>query len=126
VAERFDVKLSGTGTSYVRRAPERKGGLTNMVVIAIIGILIFGNMLFRKKPVARGVFTGMGFSGVSLAMGIPVGLVIGVFGLGLVLGLVGIGNFLTAIALSRGGGRHGGGWGGGGGGFSGGGSSGSW
>jgi uncharacterized protein len=133
VAERFDVKIGGTRHHYVRTAPERKGGLNNTVVIAIIAVLIFGNMLFQKKPIARGVFTGMGFSAVSLAMGISLGLIIGIFGLGLILGLIGIGNFLTAIALS-GGGRHsgggfgggGGGWGGGGGGFSGGGSSGSW
>jgi uncharacterized protein len=133
IAERFDIKLSGTGNRYVRRTSEKNGDLNNFVIIAIIGILIFGSMMFQKKPIARGAFTGIGFTGVSLAMGIPIGMMIAIFLFGLVLGLVGIGNFLTAVALSRGGGRYGGGgfggggsWSGGGGGFSGGGSSGSW
>ena len=116
VAKRFNIQTT-EGTKYVRRAPQRspiKGG--NFIIIAIIAILAFGSMIFRK-PLARGMFTGLGFTGVSFFVGIPVGLLIAIFLFGLVLGLVGVGNFLTAILMS---GR------GGGGGFSGGGSSGSW
>lgn len=135
MAAKFNIKLNEGGNRIVRRAPQRtahKGG--NFVIMAILGILAFGSMLFNKKPMARGLFTGVGFTGVSLLMGIPVMMMIMVFIIGLILGLVGIGNFLTALAMSGGGrgggggfgGGGGGGWSGGGGGFSGGGSSGSW
>lgn len=135
MAAKFNIKLNQGGNRIVRRAPQRtaqKGG--NFVIMAILGILAFGSMLFNKKPMARGLFTGVGFTGVSLLMGIPVMMMIMVFIIGLILGLVGIGNFLTALAMSGGGrgggggfgGGGGGGWSGGGGGFSGGGSSGSW
>lgn len=138
VADKFQIKTD-PGNRVIRRAPERspiKGG--NFIIIAIVGILAFGAMLFNKKPVARGIFTGIGFSGVSLLMGIPIAMLIIIFLFGLVLGLVGVGNFLTALLMSGrgGGGRYGGGggfgggggggWSGGGGGFSGGGSSGNW
>jgi uncharacterized protein len=137
VAVKFNIKTE-PGNKVLRRAPARTaipGG--NFLIIAIIGILAFGAMMFKGKPVARGLFTGVGFSGVSLLMGIPLAMLLLIFIIGLVLGLVGIGNFLTALLFSgRGGGGGfggggfggggGGGWSGGGGGFSGGGSSGSW
>lgn len=137
VAAKFNIKTE-PGNKVLRRAPPRspvRGG--NFLIIAIIGILAFGAMLFKGRPVARGLFTGFGFGGVSLLMGIPLAMLILIFLFGLVLGLVGIGNFLTALLFSgRGGGGGfggggfggggGGGWSGGGGGFSGGGSSGSW
>lgn len=135
VAQRFDVKIAGkTVNRYVQRAPTEFSRMGKILIIVIIFILAFGGMIFKRKPVARGVFTGLGFTGVSMAMGIPLGMMVAIFFFGLVLGLVGIGNFLTAILLSGRGGRGGGGgfggggggWSGGGGGFSGGGSSGSW
>lgn len=136
MATKFNIKLGGDGSRIVRRAPPRTANKSgNFLIMAILGILGFGSMLFRKKPMARGMFTGLGFTGVSLLMGIPVGMMIAIFIFGLVLGLIGIGNFLTAMAMGgRGGGGFGGGgfggggggWSGGGGGFSGGGSSGSW
>lgn len=134
MAAKFNIKLNEGGNRIVRRAPQRVGNKSgNFIIMAILGILAFGSMLFNKRPMARGLFTGVGFTGVSLLMGIPVMMMIFIFVIGLVLGLVGIGNFLTALALSGGGrgggggfGGGGGGWSGGGGGFSGGGSSGSW
>jgi uncharacterized protein len=137
VADKFQIKTD-PGNRVVRRAPQRTsipGG--NFLIIAIIAILAFGAMIFKGRPLARGLFTGVGFGGVSLLMGIPLAMLIIIFFFGLVLGLVGIGNFLTALLFSgRGGGGGfggggfggggGGGWSGGGGGFSGGGSSGSW
>lgn len=136
VAAKFNIKTE-PGNRVVRRAPPRspvRGG--NFIIIAIIAILAFGSMIFRK-PLSRGMFTGLGFTGVSFFIGIPVGMLVAIFIFGLVLGMVGVGNFLTALLMSgRGGGGGfggggfggggGGGWSGGGGGFSGGGSSGSW
>lgn len=136
VAEKFQIKTE-PGNKVIRRAPERspvRGG--NFIIIAIAMILAFGSMLF-KKPLGRGLFTGLGFAGVSFFIGLPVLILIFIFLFGLILGLVGVGNFLTALLMSgRGGGGGyggggfggggGGGWSGGGGGFSGGGSSGSW
>lgn len=135
-AQVFQVKME-EGSKYVRRAPKRTGiPGGNFLIIAIIGILSFGSMIFRRNRVGRGIFTGVGFTGVSLLMGIPVGMMIAIFIFGLVLGVIGVGNFLTALLMSgRGGGGgyggggfggSGGGWSGGGGGFSGGGSSGNW
>lgn len=134
VAKAFNIASSEQGSQYVRRAPKRTGiPGGEFLIMAIFGILAFGALLFRRRPFARGLFTGAGFTGVSLLMGIPIGMMIAIFFFGLVLGLIGIGNFLTALAMSGGGrgggggfGGGGGGWGGGGGGFSGGGSSGSW
>ena len=135
MAAKFNIKLNEGGNRIVRRAPQRAANKSgNFIIMAILGVLAFGSMLFNKRPMARGLFTGVGFTGVSLLMGIPIMMMIFVFVIGLVLGLVGIGNFLTALALSGGGrgggggfgGGGGGGWSGGGGGFSGGGSSGSW
>jgi uncharacterized protein len=136
VAKKFNVTATEAPPGYVRRAPKRTGiPGGEFVIMAILGILAFGGMVFRKRPMARGLFTGIGFSGVSLLLGLPVILLAAVFIVGLVLGLVGIGNFLTALAMSGGGrgyggggyrGGGGGGWSGGGGGFSGGGSSGNW
>lgn len=135
VAGRFNIKLSNTQPQIVRRAPRRtSGGIGDMFLPVIIGVLVFGSLLFRRRPMARGLFTGIGFSAFSGIMGLPLMMILGVFIFGWLLGLIGIGNFLGAMVMSGGrGGRMGGGgfgggggWGGGGGGFSGGGSSGSW
>lgn len=136
VAEKFQIKTE-PGNKVLRRAPARspvRGG--NFIIIAILAILGFGSMLF-KKPMGRGLFTGLGFAGVSFFVGLPIFFLLLIFFFGLILGVVGVGNFLTALLMSgRGGGGGyggggfggggGGGWSGGGGGFSGGGSSGSW
>jgi uncharacterized protein len=134
VASRFDIKTTQGKAPIIRRAPKRASGVGNIFLPVIIGILIFGSLLFRSRPMARGIFTGIGFSAFSGIMGLPILLIVGIFVFGWILGLVGIGNFLGALATSGGGGRGGGfgggggggGWSGGGGGFSGGGSSGSW
>ncbi len=136
VAAKFNIQTSGQGRRYIRRAPRStRFGIGEYLIAAIFAILAFGSILFKGRPVARGVFTGLGFTAVSLFMGVAVGMMVAVFVFGLVLGIVGVGNFLTALLLSRagygrggfgGGGFGGGGWGGGGGGFSGGGSSGGW
>jgi uncharacterized protein len=136
VAKKFNIPLKNTATNrFVRRAPNTtKSGPGKIIIIIIFGILAFGSIIFSGKPLARGIFTALGFSGVGLFMGAALTFMIFIFILGLVLGLVGVGNFLTALALGAGRGGHyggrggggGGGWSGGGGGFSGGGSSGSW
>jgi uncharacterized protein len=133
VAKKFNIQTNAPPTKYVRRAPKRVS-IPNgeFIIMAIIGILAFGAGIFRRRPLARGLFTGIGFSGVSLLIGVPLVMLLIIFIFGLVLGLIGVGNFLTALAMSgggrggRGGFGGGGGWSGGGGGFSGGGSSGSW
>jgi uncharacterized protein len=138
VAQTFQVKLE-EGNKYVRRAPKRTGiPGGNFILLIIMGILVIGSQIFRNNRLGRGIFTGIGFTGVSLFLGIPIVMMIAIFIFGLVLGLVGVGNFLTALLMSgRGGGGGyggggfggsggGGGWSGGGGGFSGGGSSGNW
>lgn len=137
VAQKFNIKTNQENR-IVKRAPQHTTSpIGRFGIMAILGILAFGSLIFRGRPLARGVFTGLGFTGVSLFMGVAVGMMVAIFIFGLVLGLIGVGNFLTALALSGGRGRYGGGgfggggfggggWGGGGGGFSGGGSSGSW
>ncbi len=133
VAKKFNITATEAPTGYVRRAAPRTriaGG--EFFIMAILGILALGGTIFKGRPLVRGLFTGVGFSGVSLLLGLPLVLLLAVFVVGLALGLMGIGNFLTALAMSGGGrgggygGGGGGGWSGGGGGFSGGGSSGSW
>lgn len=128
----FNIKLESTNRFVRRSHPQTSlGGKGNFILIGIVIILIIGSMLFSGRPMARGVFTGFGFSGMSLLFGVPILTMILIFIVGLVLGMMGIGNLLYMIAMSsRGGGGGfgggGGGWSGGGGGFSGGGSSGRW
>lgn len=136
VAKTFNIDQGQESNPYIKRAPKRTGVPGGeFLIMAIMGVLAFGAILFRRRPFARGLFTGVGFTGVSLLMGMSLALLIPIFLVGLVLGIIGIGNFLTALAMSgrghggyRGGGGFGGGggWSGGGGGFSGGGSSGDW
>jgi uncharacterized protein len=117
------------GGKYVRRAPSRtKIPNGEFLIAAIVFILVGGSLFFRHRPLGRGIFTGLGFTGISFLMGIPLAMMIAIFIFGLVLGLMGIGHFLMALASQgrSGGGGSGGGWSGGGGGFSGGGSSGDW
>ncbi len=50
MAAKFNIKLNEGGNRIVRRAPQRtshKGG--NFVIMAILGILAFGSMLFNKN-----------------------------------------------------------------------------
>ncbi len=141
VARKFNIKAAEEQTTIVRRAPERaRSGLLNSIFPLMLGILVFGHLILRRKPFARGLFSGGGMAGAGLLLfpgvGIPFAGIL--FFIGFFLGLIGISNFL--FALLSGGGRRGGfggggfggggfgggGWGGGGGGFSGGGSSGSW
>lgn len=135
VAGKFNIK-NAEGQSYVRRAPKRTSvPFAKFFFIAIIGILAFGATIFKGRPIARGIFTALGFTGASFFMGLGGMILIIIFLVGLAIGAMGIGNFLFALAASGRGGRGGyggggfgggGGWSGGGGGFSGGGSSGSW
>jgi uncharacterized protein len=133
VAQKFNLKLS-EGNRYVRRAP-RSSSIPAPLRVAfpfLIGVLILGQIILGKKPVARGIFTGAGMAGVGFFVGAAGLAMIGfMFLMGLLIGLIGLQNLLFALAAGsshRGGGSGGGGgsWGGGGGGFSGGGSSGSW
>ena len=138
VAQKFNLKLS-EGNRYVRRAPQSSSipGPLKVAFPFLIGILILGQIILGKKPVARGIFTGAGMAGVGFFVGAAGLAMIGfMFLMGLLIGLIGLQNLLFALAAGsshRGGGGFGGGsgggggsWGGGGGGFSGGGSSGSW
>jgi uncharacterized protein len=132
VSEIFNIQ-NKNGEKHIRRAPPR----TNLpngeyIISAVLLVLIGGSIIFRNKPMGRGLFTGLGLTGISALLGLPILIVIFIFILGLVIGVIGIGNFLLALASqgrSGGGGWSGGGggsWSGGGGGFSGGGSSGDW
>jgi len=136
VAQKFNLKLS-EGNRYVRRAPQSSSipGPLKVAFPFLIGILILGQIILGKKPVARGIFTGAGMAGVGFFVGAAGLAMIGfMFLMGLLIGLIGLQNLLFALAAGsshRGsggfsGGSGGGSWGGGGGGFSGGGSSGSW
>jgi len=142
VAQKFNIKLS-EGSSIVRRAPRaRARALPAGLVTAfpfLIGLLILGQVLLGKKPVARGLFTGAGLAATGFFIGTNGIVMIGfMFLMGLFIGIIGIHNLLFAVAAGGsqrgyrgggggfGGGSGGGGWSGGGGGFSGGGSSGSW
>ena len=133
VATRFNIKITGQSRRYLRRT--QNNGRMNTFIMLFIGILAFGSILFGKNTLLRGLFTGIGFAGVSAFLGLALVSLVLTFIVGLVLGLVGMGNLLTAIASGHGGNRYGGGggwssggggWSGGGGGFSGGGSSGRW
>lgn len=133
-AGKFNIKLKGEGNQIIRKAPKKvKNKLGELIIISIFAVLVFGSIIFKGRPLARGVFTGLGFSGISFFLGIPILIMLIFFVIGLVLGIVGVGNFLAAMASGHGG-RYGGGgfgggggsWSGGGGGFSGGGSSGRW
>ncbi|HXH32386.1 MAG TPA: TPM domain-containing protein [Bacteriovoracaceae bacterium] len=139
VARQFGMSGSSENVEHVRRAPVRaSNGLLNKIFPIMLGILVFGHLLLRRKPFARGLFSGAGMAGASFFMFPGVGLVFAgiLFFVGFFLGLIGISNFLFALLAGGGRGRGGfggggfggggGGWGGGGGGFSGGGSSGSW
>lgn len=138
-AKRFNIQVNPGQKSYVRRAPVRtSNGLLNKIFPIMLIIIVGVHLMMRKKPVLRGLFTGVGMAGASFLF--PVGLAFAgvLFIVGFLLGLIGISNFLFALLASgggRGGGGYGGGgfgggggggWSGGGGGFSGGGSSGSW
>lgn len=133
VAQKFEISL-GQGQVVSRsRANKRAHSPFNMALPFIVIVLVIVHLFFSQKPVARGLFSGLGAAGVGFFMVPAIGAgIIAFFIGGLLVGLVGISNLLFAIAASssrggRGGfGGGGGGWGGGGGGFSGGGSSGSW
>jgi uncharacterized protein len=135
MASRFNLP-EGSQSQYVRRAapPAINGPLARAFPFLLI-FLIAGQLFLRKKPFARGVFTGSGVAGAGffLLPGITIAGIVMIFFVGLLVGLIGLHNLLFALAASRGRGGFGGGgfgggggWSGGGGGFSGGGSSGSW
>lgn len=141
IARVFNIQLK-EGNRIVRRST-RMRSIPKPLVIAfpfLIGILIVGQILLSKKPVARGLFTGAGMAGVGFFVGAAGLAMIGfMFLMGLLIGMIGLQNLLFALASGTsshrgyhgggggfGGSSGGGSWGGGGGGFSGGGSSGSW
>lgn len=133
VAQRFEIKLAGGTTRYVRRAPQTIPKINIGLIIIMMVVLSVVGMLFRRRPGLRGITSGLSVAAVGGFMGLPIMLLFMMFLFGSIIGLIGLGNFLVMLA-SSGGGRHGGGgfggggggWSGGGGGFSGGGSSGSW
>lgn len=138
VAEKFEIDLGqGRVVSRSRAHQHRANSPFNLALPFIVLILVTVHLIFNKKPLLRGVFSGAGMAGVSFFMAPALGVgVFIVFIVGFLIGLIGLSNVLFAIAASSGrGGRGGfggggfgggGGWSGGGGGFSGGGSSGSW
>lgn len=138
-AKRFNIEINPAKRSYVRRAPVRtSNGILNRLFPIMLVIIVAVHLLMRKRPFARGLFTGAGMAGAGFLM-IPgaAAFIFILFIIGFLLGLIGISNFLFALLSSSGhggrygggggfGGGSGGGWSGGGGGFSGGGSSGNW
>lgn len=139
VAQKFNIQLS-EGNRIVRRATPARSlpGPLKIAFPFLIGVLILGQILLGKRPVARGLFTGAGMAGVGFFVGAAGIAMIGfMFLMGLFIGMIGLQNLLFALAAGSGrgggygggggfGGGGGGGWSGGGGGFSGGGSSGNW
>lgn len=133
IAAQFGLSEEGP---VVRRAPMRSNsGPFGMALPFIIIFMILGQLFLRRRPMARGVFSGAGIAGASffLLPGITLGFIVILFFFGFIFGLVGFSNVMHGLATGSGrggrfggGGFGGGGWGGGGGGFSGGGSSGSW
>lgn len=139
IAAKFNIKV-GTESKIIKRAPVRQVGVLGKLFPFLAIAIVLIHLLFRKRPVLRGLFTGVGFAAVGYLFGIGLGILT-LFILGLVLGITGINNILYALASGQGGGGRyrgggggfgggsfggGGGWSGGGGGFSGGGSSGRW
>lgn len=132
VAAKFQV-LDKDGNPYVRRKQRRQiDSNLQLILIGFIFALIFAARIFKRNPLARGIFSGLSFAGVSAMSGLPIILIILIMIVGFTFGFFGVINVLNSASRSRGGyggggfGGGGGGWSGGGGGFSGGGSSGSW
>jgi len=106
------------------------------IFIFIIGILVFSSVLFPRRPILRGVFSGFFITLLLLPAFLGIVWYLGIFILSMIAGLVNLGSILTIFFSHRSGGHYrggsgggfggGGGWSGGGGGFSGGGSSGRW
>lgn len=135
MAQKFNIQLQDGNRFVKRAAPPHTRALPNLSIFLIPMILILGilHLIFRTRPVLRGVASGVSTGiGGFLLLGIGVVPILILALLGFVFGLIGLNNVLYALAASGGRGGYGGGggggssWGGGGGGFSGGGSSGSW
>lgn len=147
VAKKFNLKLDQE-RGFIRRSarPQMKmqipEGLRKAFPFIVI-LFIGAQIILRNSPRARGVVSGLTFSGVGFFLGAGLVLYLALFILGTVLGLIGLHNVLYALLEansphhrggryrssgygSYGGGSSGGNWSGGGGGFSGGGSSGNW
>lgn len=138
VAQKFNIQLN-EGTRFVRRSspPRVVTGPFVIFLPILLLILIVGQLLLRKRPMVRGLFSGVAFAGAGAVIGVAgLAVLLVLFLIGLFIGMIGLQNLLYALAAGqshrRGGfggggfGGGGGGWSGGGGGFSGGGSSGSW
>lgn len=140
VAKKFNLKLDQE-RGFIRRSarpqmqiqiPEGLRKAFPFILILFIGAQI----ILRNHPRARGVVSGLTFSGVGFFLGFGLVLYLALFILGAIIGLVGLHNILYALLRANsshhggyggyGGGSSGGSWSGGGGGFSGGGSSGNW
>ncbi len=140
VAKKFNLKLDQE-RGFIRRSarpqmqiqiPEGLRKAFPFILILFIGAQI----ILRNSPRARGVVSGLTFSGVGFFLGVGLVLYLALFILGAIIGLVGLHNILYALLTANsshhggyggyGGGSSGGSWSGGGGGFSGGGSSGNW
>jgi uncharacterized protein len=142
VAKKFNLKLEQE-RGFIRRSarPQMKiqipEGLRKAFPFILI-LFIGAQIILRNSPRARGVVSGLTFSGVGFFLGAGLVLYLALFILGTVLGLIGLHNVLYALLEANsphhrggygsysGGGSSGRGWSGGGGGFSGGGSSGDW
>jgi uncharacterized protein len=138
ISTRFNIKLENNNNKFIKkRTAPINNNLFNLIFIIFVVSLIT-SVIFRQKPVLRGVANGIasglaGFATLGVA-GIAVAIVFAI--IGFAVGIIGINNILYALASSSshggrgggyyGGGSSGGGWSGGGGGFSGGGSSGGW
>ncbi len=143
VAKKFNLQLEQKN-GFIRRTARPQvqikipEGLRTAFPFIII-IFIAAQIALRNSPRARGIFTGLTFSGLGFFLGASVILYLALFIAGSVLGLIGLHNVLYALHSSGrsgygggygnhygGSGGSGGSWSGGGGGFSGGGSSGDW
>lgn len=141
VSNRFNINAEASGEGKLVKKISHKGQGRSIPfwIFPLLLLTLIVNLILKKRPVIRGVSTGLlaggfGFAALGVAGMAMIAILVVV---GFFIGIIGLNNILYALATSSGGGGHyrgggfgggssGGGWSGGGGGFSGGGSSGDW
>lgn len=142
IATKFNIQMENNYKSKFvsRRDNENVNILIKFLFPLIFVVLIIAGSFFPKRPMARGLFSGILISLICIPLSLALLWYIAFFVVGLFAGAVNFGHLLLSAIGQRhsrggsggwsGGGGWGGGgsggWSGGGGGFSGGGSSGKW
>ncbi len=137
IAERFNITLTQAPQSIIKRKVKplssRNSSWLEFAFILVAVILSISSGIFPKRPLARGIFSGLFITLIFIPAVLSIFWYVGIFFLSLIAGTLNVGSLLFAMMSHRSSGRGGGwgsggggGWSGGGGGFSGGGSSGRW